>query len=299
MEALNLVLDTMTQIGVSFIKNIPLFIAGILVIVAFNYFAGLLQNLVKELSDRSGMDFTLASILASLTGIAVRILGVLLAAVVVIPSFEPGSLIAGLGLSSVAIGFAFKDILQNFVAGILILWNKPFAVGDVIETNGHSGTVTMINVRSTYIKTFDGKQVIVPNGDVFDNDVKVFSAYANRRIEIPVGIGYGDSIDQATEAILEAVNRVDGVLEDPGATVYLTGLGSSSVDFIVYVWVNQNESSFMQVKHDAIKAIKGALDENEIDMPYPYQVLQFENSLQLVPRSQETQGGEKELAVRN
>lgn len=299
MEALNLVLDTMTQIGVSFIKNIPLFIAGILVIAVFNYIAGLLQNLVKELSDRSGMDFTLASILASLTGISVRILGVLLAAVVVIPSFEPGSLIAGLGLSSVAIGFAFKDILQNFVAGILILWNKPFAVGDVIETNGHSGTVTMINVRSTYIKTFDGKQVIVPNGDVFDNDVKVFSAYANRRIEIPVGIGYGDGIDEARDAILQAVNLVEGVLEDPEAAVYLTGLGSSSVDFIVYVWVNQKDSSFMQVKHDCIKAIKEALDENEIDMPYPYQVLQFENSLQLQPREQKNQEIERGLPVRN
>ena len=91
MEALNLVLDTMTQIGVSFVKSIPLFIAGILVIAGFNYIAGLLQNLVKEISDRSSMDFTLASILASLTGISVRILGVLLAAVVVIPSFEPGS----------------------------------------------------------------------------------------------------------------------------------------------------------------------------------------------------------------
>ena len=176
MDALNLVFDTITQIGISFIKNIPLFIMGILVVVLFNYLAGLLQNLVKDLSNRSGVDFTLGSILASLAGIIVRVLGVLLAAVVIIPSFEPGSLIAGLGLSSVAIGFAFKDILQNFVAGILILWNKPFTVGDVIETSGHSGTVTMINVRSTYIKTFDGKQVIVPNGAVFDNDVKVYSA---------------------------------------------------------------------------------------------------------------------------
>lgn len=299
MEALNLVLDTMTQIGVSFVKSIPLFIAGILVIAGFNYIAGLLQNLVKEISDRSSMDFTLASILASLTGISVRILGVLLAAVVVIPSFEPGSLIAGLGLSSVAIGFAFKDILQNFVAGILILWNKPFTVGDVIETKGHSGTVTMINVRSTYIKTFDGKQIIVPNGDVFDNDVKVYSAYADRRIEIPVGIGYGDSIEEAREAILQAVKSVEGVLADPEAAVYLTGLGSSSVDFIVYLWVNQRESSFLQVKHDAIKAIKEALDEKEIDMPYPYRVLQFENSLQLQSRENERQEGEKELAARN
>ena len=299
MDALNLVFDTITQIGISFIKNIPLFIMGILVVVLFNYLAGLLQNLVKDLSIRSGVDFTLGSILASLAGIIVRVLGVLLAAVVIIPSFEPGSLIAGLGLSSVAIGFAFKDILQNFVAGILILWNKPFTVGDVIETSGHSGTVTMINVRSTYIKTFDGKQVIVPNGAVFDNDVKVYSAYANRRIEIPVGIGYGDSIDEGRDAILNAVRSVDGVLDDPEPAAYLAGMGASSLDFEVFVWVNQKESSFLQVKHDCIKAIKEALDEKGIDIPYPYQVLQFENSLQLQARSRKSQDEEKELVARN
>ena len=126
MEALNLVLDTVTNIGVSFIKHLPLIVAGLFVVLVFNFLANTMQSVVKRLTEGSGLDITLSSILASLTGIGVRILGLLVAAVVVIPSFDPGSLIAGLGLSSVAIGFAFKDILENFVAGILILWNKPF-----------------------------------------------------------------------------------------------------------------------------------------------------------------------------
>ncbi len=281
MEALNLVLDTVTNIGVSFIKHLPLIVAGLFVVLVFNFLANTMQSVVKRLTEGSGLDITLSSILASLTGIGVRILGLLVAAVVVIPSFDPGSLIAGLGLSSVAIGFAFKDILENFVAGILILWNKPFVVGDVIESNGHLGTVTMINVRSTYIKTFDGKQVIIPNGDVFDNDVKVYSAYENRRISVPVGVGYGESIEEAQSTILNAVTSVEGVLEDPVPTVYLTGLGSSSIDFDVMFWINQKESSYLEVQHNAIKAIKNALDERGIDIPYPYQVVQFDNSLHL------------------
>lgn len=281
MEALNLVLDTVTNIGVGFIKHLPLIVAGLFVVLVFNFLANTMQSVVKRLTEGSGLDITLSSILASLTGIGVRILGLLVAAVVVIPSFDPGSLIAGLGLSSVAIGFAFKDILENFVAGILILWNKPFVVGDVIESNSHLGTVTMINVRSTYIKTFDGKQVIIPNGDVFDNDVKVYSAYENRRISVPVGVGYGESIEEAQSTILNAVTSVEGVLEDPAPTAYLTGLGSSSIDFDVMFWINQKESSYLEVQHNAIKAIKNALDERGIDIPYPYQVVQFDNSLHL------------------
>ncbi|MGD9683975.1 MAG: mechanosensitive ion channel family protein [Candidatus Obscuribacterales bacterium] len=225
MDALSLVMDTLVELTTKFVRHLPLLAAGLLVILLFNWLAKVLQGSVRRVADRSGLDIALASIFASLTGIVARIIGVLVACVVVIPSFEPGSLIAGLGLSSVAIGFAFKDILQNFVAGILILWNKPFAVGDVIETGGHLGTVDLINVRSTYIRTFDGKQVIIPNGDVFESDVKVFSAYPNQRIAISVGIGYGDSIDQAQEVMLEAVRSVEGVLVDPEPTAYLTGLG--------------------------------------------------------------------------
>lgn len=281
MEALHLVLDTITDIGISFVKHLPLIVAGLAIILVFNFLARSLDQLVKRVSEGSGLDINLSAILASLTGIGVRILGLLVAAVVVIPSFDPGSLIAGLGLSSVAIGFAFKDILQNFVAGILILWNKPFSVGDVIETNGHLGTVSVINVRSTYIKTFDGKQIIIPNGDVFDNDVQVFSAYDNRRISIPVGVGYGESMEESQSTILNAVNSVEGVLDDPAPTAYLTGLGASSIDFEVMFWINQKESSFLEMKHQVIRAIKNALDERGIDIPYPYQVVQFDNSLYL------------------
>lgn len=276
MEILGLILETLTSIGIAFVRNLPLLIAGILVFFCFNSLAKSLSGFVKGLAEKSGLELALASILSSLTGIVLRIVGLLVAAVVVIPSFDPASLIAGLGLSSVAIGFAFKDILQNFVAGILILWNKPFSVDDVIETKGHLGTVTMINVRSTYIKTFDGKQVIIPNGDVFGSEVKVFSAYPARRFSVPVGIGYSDSIDQAQEIIMEAVRGVAGVLMDPEPMVYLNGLGGSSVDFEVFVWINQEESSLLKVKHEVIRAIKLALDEAEIDMPYAHHVLQFD-----------------------
>ncbi|NJM53538.1 MAG: mechanosensitive ion channel, partial [Blastocatellia bacterium] len=118
------------------------------------------------------------------------ILGAFVAAVIIFPAFQPGDLVAGLGITSVAVGFAFKDVLQNFFAGILILWRRPFIVGDQLKFREYEGTVEEINVRSTRLKTFDGERAVIPNGDIYANAVLVKTAYETRRIRFVVGIGY-------------------------------------------------------------------------------------------------------------
>ena len=137
-------------------------------------------------------------------------LGLLFAATIVIPSLKPGDLIAGLGVSSVAIGFAFKDILQNWMAGLLILLRQPFEIDDQIEVNGFEGTVERIETRATIIETYDGQRVVVPNSDIYTHAVLVKTAHEKRRSQYDVGIGYGDDIDRACEVIRAAVEQVAG-----------------------------------------------------------------------------------------
>ncbi|MBO6784240.1 MAG: mechanosensitive ion channel family protein [Alphaproteobacteria bacterium] len=198
--------------------------------------------------------------------------GVLLALTIVVPTLQPGDLIAGLGVGSVAIGFAFKDILQNWLAGILILMRQPFEVGDQIIAEGYEGTVERIETRATVIKTYDGRQVLIPNSDVYTNAVLVNTAFEKRRSQYDIGIGYGDSIDDATSVILDALRGVDGVESDPAPEVICAGLGDFAVLMRARWWTDSRRSDVVHVQSNVMIAVKKALDEAGIDMPFETQV---------------------------
>jgi len=197
------------------------------------------------------------------------------AAVIVFPAFKPGDLIAGLGITSIAIGFAFKDILQNWLAGVFILWRRPFQVGDEIRTKGHEGTVEQIAVRSTMLKTYDGERVVVPNSEVYTDTLLVRTAYHQRRVRFTVGIGYLDSIEEAREAILGVLRDTEGVLDEPGPWVQVIELAPSSVNFALYFWVEAPQANVLRVSDRVATGIKLALDRAGIDMPYPHTVVLF------------------------
>jgi small-conductance mechanosensitive channel len=195
---------------------------------------------------------------------------------VIFPSFKPGDIIAGLGITSVAIGFAFKDILQNFFAGLLILWRRPFRVGDQIRVKDFEGTVEDINMRSTRLKTYDGERAILPNGDVYTSSILVRTAYDQRRLKFVVGIGYPDSIEEARQVIHDVLKDTEGVLTDPAPWVYVSELAGSSVNLTVYFWVKSQQANALKVSDKVVTGIKLALDKAEIDMPYPHTVVLLE-----------------------
>lgn len=157
----------------------------------------------------------LANLIGRIVGALINIFGFLMACVIIIPSFKPGDIIAGLGISTVAIGFAFKDILQNYFAGLLILWRQPFKVGDQIRVKDFEGTVGEINIRSTRLKTYDGEWAVLPNGNVYTSTMLVRTAYNKRRMKFVVGIGYPDSIEEARQVIHGMLDGIEGVLKDP------------------------------------------------------------------------------------
>ena len=191
-------------------------------------------NVARKVAARTGMARNLVELLVRVGSFLVIAFGVLFAAVIVFPSFQLGDLVAGLGLSSVAIGFAFKDILQNFIAGLFLLWRQPFKVGDEIVASGYSGRVEEITARSTRIHTYDGERAVIPNADVYTQAVLVRTAFGKRRARFTVGIGYADSIEEARETIMGVLRGIDGLHGDPGPWVYVSELAGSSVNLTVY-----------------------------------------------------------------
>jgi small-conductance mechanosensitive channel len=218
----------------------------------------------------------LAEVLSRMIRAAMMVLTFLVAAVIVFPTFKPGDLIAGLGITSVAIGFAFKDILQNFFAGILILWRQPFRVGDEIRSGEFEGVVEDINTRSTRIRTYDGERAVLPNGDVYTGAILVRTAYASRRVRMTVGIGYRDGIEEARETIHALLDSTEGVLKDPGPWVYVTELAASSVEFVVYFWVEPEQRNVLRVRDRVMTGTKFELDRVGIEIQYPRTVVVFD-----------------------
>jgi small-conductance mechanosensitive channel len=252
---------------------------GFVVFVFFLIGARVAKSILNTAGRRTRLDRTLADLLGRLTSAVTIILGLFVAAVVIFPTFNPGDLIAGLGITSVAIGFAFKDVLQNFFAGILILWRRPFIVGDEIKVGNYEGTVEEITTRSTRVHTYDGERAVLPNSDVYTNAVLVRTAYSNRRVRLSVGIGYQDSIERARSVIREVLKKTEGVLPQPAPPVFVAELAPSSVNLNVFFWTNSRQASVLSVTDSVMTGIKLALDEAGIDIPYPHTVVLNQESL--------------------
>lgn len=270
--------QTLRDFGNGFLAQLPYIILGIIVFTAFVIVARIVSRVIRAAGERTSFDITLADLLGRLASLFIIILGIFVAAVVIFPAFKPGDLVAGLGITSVAVGFAFKDVLQNFFAGILILWRRPFVVGNQLKFRDYEGTVEEINIRSTRIKTFDGERAVIPNGDIYTNAVLVKTAYDKRRVRFVVGIGYLDDIEKGRETIRQALNNIEGVLDDPGPWIYVSELAPSSVNFTVYFWVESEQSNVLKVSDRVATGIKYALDKAGIDMPYPHSVVLFHDA---------------------
>ncbi|MEP6913964.1 MAG: mechanosensitive ion channel family protein [bacterium] len=269
----------------SFLAQLPYLVIGVLVFGAFLIAASVVRRIIITAGHRTRFPNNLADLLGRLGGALVALLGLFVGAVIVFPAFTPGNLVAGLGIGSVAIGFAFKDIFQNFLAGVLILWRQPFLVGDQIRSGSFEGTVEEINVRSTRLKTYDGERAILPNGDVYTKEILVRSAFDRRRVRFSVGIGYPDSIEQARAVIHETLAKTEGVLHDPGPWVYVEELASSSVNLTVYFWVGSEQANVLRVRDRVATGIKLALDAAGIDMPFPHTVVMLPPPLLLPNQS--------------
>lgn len=248
---------------------------GLLVLLLFLLLArGVRGGVVRAVRLREG-PHGLAVVLGRIAGGLTIILGVLVGAAIAFPSISAADLFSVLGIGGVAIGFAFRDILQNLLAGILLLLTQPFRLGDQVKAGEFEGTVEDIQIRATVIRTYDNRRAVIPNSDLFSGKVLVNTSYDRRRLAIRLGIGNGDDIAEAKQVILTALASVEGVLADPAPQVRVVELGDFAVQLELFVWINPpRRDEALEVTDRVLERAKAALTQAGIDLPFPtHQIL--------------------------
>jgi small conductance mechanosensitive channel len=225
----------------------------------------------KTLNNRSYTRQNLVLVLNRVGSSAIIFFGFLIAMVIAIPGFTPSQLMSALGLGSVAIGFAFKDIFQNLLSGVLILIGEPFKIGDDIIVNNMEGTVEDIQIRATFLRSPDGRRIVIPNATVYTSAVTVNTAYTRRRCEFVVGIGYEDDVQKAKDIILAILDRDIKILSQPAFSVNVTAWADFSINLNVRWWVNTTETTTSASISEVQERVIAAFAEHHISIPYPVQ----------------------------
>lgn len=263
---------SMVQGAIALLPNI---IIGIVVFILFWVLGRVVRSFVRR-QTRHRDTRNVGLVFGRLTQGGLVILGFLIAATIIFPSFNPADALAALGIGGVAIGFAFKDILQNFLAGILILLTEPFKLEDQIVFNDYEGTVEHIQTRATTIRTYDGRRVVIPNAELFTNAVIVNTAYDRRRLEYDIGIGYGDDIAEAKKIILNTLSSHSEVLKDPGPEALVVELADSTINIRARWWIEPPRQADMVVSRDwVLENVCNKLVAAGIDLPFPTQQVLF------------------------
>jgi len=262
-ETLNHVMELVTAYGLQVVGAVVLLIVGWIA-------AGWAHSAAsKGLGRIRGIDETLQHFLATL----VRYLVLAVTIVMVLERFgvQTASLIAVLGAAGLAIGLALQGTLSNLAAGVMLLFFRPFKIGDFVDAAGIAGTVKVISLFTTEMATPDNVKIIVPNKQLWDTSIKNFSANPTRRVDFVLGIGYGDDIDKAFKVIKDIVDGDARCHKDPEPQIVVGNLGESSVDIIVRVWCNADD--FWGIKFDLNKAFKQRFDKEGIEIPFPQRVV--------------------------
>jgi small conductance mechanosensitive channel len=247
---------------------LPKLAAAILVFLAFYVLLRVVQPALRAILRRA--NFAPALIHLLVDGVVrgtVLVIGLVMAASQL--GINIAAALAGLGVLGIAVGFAAQETIANMIAGFLIFWDRPFKVGDWVTTQDRYGEVRDITLRTTRIRTLDNTYVVIPNKQVIGELLVNHSMYGETRVNVPIGIAYKESITEARQVMLEAVATLDGVLKDPAPSVVAAGLGDSSVDLTVRVWIAQAVDE-VPVRFRVVEACKVALDKAGIEIPFPH-----------------------------
>lgn len=273
-DAITPLVDKLRGMVEGFFYILPNIGIGLLVMGLFALAAAALRReITRFLRVRDRAD--LGILLGGFVKWSILLLGVLVVATIVFPSVKPVDLLSTLGVGSVAIGFAFRDILQNWLSGLLILYRQPFRRGDQIRSGEFEGTVEAIEARATLLRTYDGQRVVIPNSDIYTRAVTVRTAHSERRSEFLVGIGYGDDVDRACAVIVAAIKGLEGVAGNPAPDAIPWELAGSTVNIRVRWWSKSRRADVVGTHGRVIAAMKRAVIEAGIDLPFPTQVVLF------------------------
>jgi small conductance mechanosensitive channel len=255
---------------------LPNLVVAMIAAVAFGVASRVARRAVYAAMSRVTTHRSINKLMGTIAGLLVLGAGIFIALGIIGLDKTVTSLLAGVGIVGLALGFAFQDIASNFMSGIILMTRQPFTHDDLVETNDITGQVREVNLRSTVIRTLDGKIVTLPNSAVLNNVLINHSASGRRRVDVAVGVAYGDDLEKVRRVAVEAVEGLERHDRDEPVTLFYEGFGSSSIDFVVRFWIDfQGQADYADAYSEAIIAIKKAFDANGITIPFPIRTLDF------------------------
>jgi len=240
-------------------------LAALLTFVIGRWVAGAVANAITKAMNRASVEETLSRFLHSIIYMTLLVFVVLMAASSL--GVDTTSFLAILGAAGLAVGLALKDSLSNFSSGVMLVFFRPFKVGDYVEAGGVAGTVNSIGIFNTIVKTPDNRVITVPNSLIYGSTITNYSAEATRRIDLVIGVAYEDDVDLAKRVIRGVVEADERILKEPAPTIMLLELADSSVNFAVRPWVASGD--YWAVRGDLLERIKKALEDNGLSIPFP------------------------------
>jgi small-conductance mechanosensitive channel len=263
--------SVLEQLVVDFFTLLPNLIAALVVFAIGVYLASIVRRLVRKGLQRRTKNPQPITLLSQLAYWLVVILAAAISLQMV--GFNLTAFLAGLGIVGITIGFALQDVSKNFIAGLLMLIQQPFEIGEFIEVGGYAGKVEAIDLRATQVRTSDGKLVLIPNGQVMVSPITNFSQAESRRVEINTGVAYESDPESVRQTALEAIGTVPGILSEPVPDVIFHNFGNTTFDLSIYFWIDTSQTNVSAAKDAGLNAIKQAFEQAEIDMPLPAQAV--------------------------
>ncbi|MCB1374282.1 MAG: mechanosensitive ion channel [Rhodobacteraceae bacterium] len=284
MEPLRILHQELAGLLAGLVGLLPNLLAALVVLLLTWLVASVVRRIARRLVGRTRLRPSLYHALVSLLRIGFWVVGLMVAATVLFPNLTPTKLLAGLGLGSLAIGLAFRDIFENFLAGILILIRKPMKIGDDVVCEGVSGRVEQITIRDTYLRKRSGELVLLPNSFLYKNPTEVLTDRPQRRITLEIGVAYGSDIRMARKVIRGVLDHLDTVDSSRPVDVFATGFGDSSIGLLACWWTGSTPIAEHRSRDQAAAAIKSALDEAGIEIPFPQRMLSFRDPVPLASK---------------
>ena len=278
---LTTITDQLLEMWKGFLQAIPSLTMSIIIIIVTAIIAKFAVRGVDGIIGKTELRPSLRNLIETLVKLGVWLIGFGLAAVIAMPSLTLSGLIAGLGIGAVAIGFAFQDIFENFLAGVLIMLREKMRIGDVIECEGIEGKVEHITLRETHVRKLSGELTVVPNSLLFKNPVEIFTDQEKRRHDVVIGVSYDTDLDKAEKVIRKSVEALDVIELDKGVDIFAQEFNSSSVDFLVRWWAGSTPRAGWESKDQVVRAIKRGLDDAGIEIPFPYVTHTFKEKVPL------------------
>ena len=246
------------------VQSLPSMAIALIVLIVTWFIARFAVHIADRLTRGAHMRENLKQLVETIVRLVIWLAGLMVAAAVALPGITPGSIIAGLGVSALAIGFAFQDIFQNFLAGVLIMLRDKMAIGDTIECDGITGKVERITLRETHIRAPSNELTIVPNSVLFKNPVRITTDKPQRRFQIIVSVVSDSDLDQAADAIRSAVEAVKDIDRNHPVGVFAQEFKAGAVDFLVQWWAASRQKD--EFTDQIIRRIKRALDEADVQL---------------------------------